>query len=101
LHEARSRAFSRFGFSLAPTIGVADFIGQLKGASAHETNQKLSGKLVGWQTGYGVVSFGTRDLEWVRRYIQNQRERHASGTIEPRLERITSEAAEAERREGP
>ncbi|MBX9681968.1 MAG: IS200/IS605 family transposase [Gemmataceae bacterium] len=87
--------------SVAPTIGIADFIGQLKGASAHEANQKLSGKLVEWQAGYGVVSFGTRDLEWVRRYIQNQRERHARGEIEERLERITSEEAEAEPREGP
>jgi hypothetical protein len=24
-----------------------------------------------WQAGYGVVSFGTRDLDWVRNYVRN------------------------------
>lgn len=27
-----------------------------------------------WQTGYGVVSFGKRNLPWVVDYIRNQRE---------------------------
>jgi len=42
-----------------------------------------------WQAGYGVVSFGTRDLDWVKQYIRNQREHHASGKVVDRLERIT------------
>jgi hypothetical protein len=46
-------------------------------------------KTLQWQVGYGVVSFGTRDLPWVRAYIQNQREHHAHGEIHERLERIT------------
>jgi hypothetical protein len=53
-----------------------------------------------------VVSFGTGDLEWVKNYVRNQRERHARGQVVDRLERITeiekpAEAAEAERREAP
>jgi putative transposase len=78
--------------TVSPTIPISEFIGQLKGASAHEANQKLGihGKVVEWQAGYGVVSFGTKDLEWVRSYIRNQRERHATGQIEDRLERITA-----------
>jgi putative transposase len=44
-----------------------------------------------WQAGYGVVSFGTKDLDWVKAYIQNQREHHAQGTAQDRLERITQE----------
>jgi putative transposase len=88
--------------SIAPTILISDFIGQLKGASSHEVNQKLGQKLLDWQTGYGVVTFGTRDLGWVREYVRNQRERHAAGRVEERLERITQRAmAEAEPREGP
>jgi putative transposase len=76
----------------APTILLNELIGQLKGSSAHEANQKLGigGKVVEWQAGYGVVSFGTKDLEWVRTYVRNQRERHAKGKIENRLERITA-----------
>jgi putative transposase len=84
--------------SIAPTILISDFVGKLKGASSHEVNQKLSHKALEWQAGYGVVSFGTRDLEWVKEYVRNQRDRHARGKIVDRLERITAleTAAEAE-----
>jgi putative transposase len=87
--------------SIAPTILISEFIGQLKGSSSHEANQKLGRKVLDWQTGYGVVSFGTRDLKWVRDYIRNQRDRHARGAVEERLERITHDEAEAEPREAP
>ena len=92
--------------SIAPTVLISEFIGQLKGSSSHEANQKLGRKILEWQTGYGVVSFGTRDLEWVVEYIRNQRERHANGRIVDRLERITemertTEVAEAQPREAP
>jgi hypothetical protein len=69
---------------------ISEFVGQLKGASAHEANQKLGHKVVEWQTGYGVVSFGTKDLPWVMDYVRNQRDRHARGQIAERLERITA-----------
>jgi putative transposase len=75
---------------MPPTILVSDFIGQLKGSSSHDVNQKLGQKVVEWQTGYGVVSFGTRDLEWVKDYVRNQRQRHERGKIEDRLERINA-----------
>jgi len=89
--------------SMTPTITVSDFIGQLKGSSSHDANQKFGHKVVEWQTGYGVVSFGTRDLEWVKEYVRNQRERHGSGKIEDRLERITAieVEAKAKQREAP
>jgi putative transposase len=90
--------------SVPPTLGISEFIGQLKGASSHEVNQKLGSgrKVLEWQAGYGVVSFGTKDLEWVKEYVRNQRARHGSGRIEERLERITAlDEAEAEPREAP
>ena len=91
--------------TIAPTTPISEFIGQLKGASAHEVNQKLGdgGKVLAWQSGYGVVSFGTRDLEWVKAYVSNQRERHALGKVEARLERIMAleDTAEAKPREAP
>jgi putative transposase len=84
--------------SVAPTILISEWIGRLKGSSAHEVNQKLSAgcKLLEWQTGYGVVSFGTSHLEWVKAYVREQRQRHAANRLVQRLERITSLAAEAE-----
>ncbi|MBI3412161.1 MAG: IS200/IS605 family transposase [Planctomycetes bacterium] len=88
--------------SIVPTITISEFIGQLKGASSHEVNQKLgvTRKILEWQAGYGVVSFGTKDLDWVVDYIRRQKEHHGAGRIFERLERIDSEA-EAEPREGP
>lgn len=69
--------------SVRPTIEIDKWIGQLKGASSHEF-----GKALQWQLGYGVVSFGTRDLPWVVSYIENQKERHNRGEISERLETI-------------
>ena len=75
--------------TVPPTLSISEFIGQLKGASSHEVNEQLGhrGKVLQWQVGYGLVSFGTRDLDWVKEYIRNQREHHANGRIYDRLER--------------
>jgi putative transposase len=77
--------------SVPPTLLVSEFVGQLKGASSHDVNEQLGlrGKVLEWQAGYGVVSFGTGDLDWVKEYIRNQREHHAHGKVYERLERIT------------
>ena len=75
--------------SVPPTLLVSEWIGKIKGASSHHINQELvNRKLLDWQVGYGVVSFGTRDLPWVIDYIANQKEHHARGTTHERLERI-------------
>ena len=45
-----------------------------------------------WQDGYGVVSFGTRDLPWVLNYVRDQKRHHArGGKPQDRLERITED----------
>ncbi len=78
--------------TIPPTLLISDWIGKLKGASSHYANhQLLNRKLLDWQAGYGVVSFGTKDLEWVIRYIRNQKESHQKGTAMDRLERIMSD----------
>jgi len=78
--------------SIPPTLVIADWIGKLKGSSSHYVNHELvNRKLLDWQTGYGVVSFGTKDLEWVVSYIRNQKEHHRKGTTVDRLERITND----------
>ena len=52
---------------LAVTIPPTVLVGQLKGASSHEVNHSnpTRDKRLEWQAGYGVVSFGTKDLTWV------------------------------------
>ncbi len=79
--------------TISPTILISDFVGQFKGASSHEINQQMSqqDKILQWQSGYGVVSFGTGDLDWVIDYVRRQKEHHAQGKIFDRLERIVAE----------
>ncbi len=75
--------------SIPPTVGISDWIGKLKGASAHYINHEICNRnVLARQTGYGVVSFGTRDLPWVLDYVRRQREHHAGGRASDRLERI-------------
>jgi putative transposase len=82
--------------SIPPTLLISEFVGRLKGGSSHEVNQVLGAGRLQWQGGYGVVSFGTRDLEWVTEYIRNQKQHHANGRVFDRLERIAeSEPPEA------
>ncbi|MCB9849494.1 MAG: IS200/IS605 family transposase [Phycisphaerales bacterium] len=74
---------------VAPTLNVASWIGDLKGASAHHINKEVAGqKLLYWQGGYGVVSFGKKNLGYVLDYVHSQRERHGSGKVIERLERV-------------
>ncbi|MBY0309127.1 MAG: IS200/IS605 family transposase [Phycisphaerales bacterium] len=76
--------------SLPPTTEIAKWVGDIKGACAHHINHGPCGLgALAWQTGYGVVSFGKRDLPWVVDYIKRQREHHAVSRIEDRLECIT------------
>ncbi|MEX2170342.1 MAG: IS200/IS605 family transposase [Pirellulales bacterium] len=91
--------------TIAPTITISEFIGQIKGASSHDVNQQAGRgqRVLEWQPGYGVVSFGTKDMPWVREYVRNQREHHAKDRVYDRLERITQieDGAEAEQPEAP
>ena len=79
--------------TIPPTLTISEWIGQLKGGTSHDVNQQIGKrqKVLQWQTGYGVVSFGTGDLEWVKWYISNQREHHARGSVHERLERNTQD----------
>ncbi len=80
--------------SIPPTLNISEWIGQIKGASAHYVNHRIANRRVlEWQTGYGVVSFGAKGLRWVAEYIRNQKEHHASGSTHERLERVEREEA--------
>lgn len=77
--------------SVPPNLLMSDFVGKLKGASSYHINQTANHKLLQWQRGYGIVSFGTKDLKWVINYILNQREHHKKGTTYERLEKSEDE----------
>jgi len=80
--------------SVLPKIALADFMGQVKGNSSHFVNHTLSLSYhFQWQTEYGVVSFGGKQLDLVVKYVKNQRQHHAEGAIIPFLERVEAERA--------
>lgn len=74
--------------TIPPSLLISEWIGKLKGGSSFYINHEIANrKLLSWQDGYGVVSFGTKDLKWVIEYVKNQKEHHARGTTKERLER--------------
>ena len=74
--------------SVPPTVVISDWIGELKGATSHHINHEICNrKVLAWQDGYGVVSFGTKDLPWVVRSVRDQKAHHANGQTFGRLER--------------
>jgi REP element-mobilizing transposase RayT len=79
------------GLSAPPSLLISDYIGQLKGSSSHYINHEIEPKALQWQRGYGIVTFGTKDLPWVIGYIKNQKEHHRRGTTHDRLERFASD----------
>jgi len=79
--------------SIPPRISVADFVGQVKGSSSHHVNH-LPGReqtTFAWQRGYGVLSFGGKQLPWVVEYVQKQKEHHQEGTAIADMERTVEE----------
>ena len=75
--------------NIEPHVTVSELIKELKGGSSHDLNSQLSRKELYWQRGYGVVSFGRNNLDWVLQYIANQEKHHAANSAHDRLERIT------------
>ncbi len=78
--------------SVPPTLLISDWIGKFKGASSHYINHTIANrKVLEWQAGYGVVSFGKSNLSWILEYVWNQREHHRKRRVHERLERTQPE----------
>ncbi len=74
--------------SVPPSVALSDFAARLKGSSSHRLNEMLNGAFA-WQGGYGVVSFGEKQLQWVVKYVNGQKQHHAEHTAVGKLEAIT------------
>lgn len=76
--------------SIPPKLAVADVVSRLKGASSHHVNHAESRdpQRFSWQSEYGAVSFGEKQLPAVVAYIKKQPERHATSHLWDRVERI-------------
>jgi REP element-mobilizing transposase RayT len=78
---------------LPPKVTVAEFIGEVKGATSFRVNRDLKSRFkLRWQEGYGVLTLRKDELEKVSRYIDDQEQHHGSGKLSVVLE--TTEAAE-------
>ena len=78
---------------IPPTLLISEWIGRIKGGSGHDINAMERWGCLAWQSGYGVVTFGTKDLAWVADYIRNQKQHHRAGSTFGRLEAVVEEAS--------
>lgn len=73
--------------SIPPKYSVSEVVKLLKGASSYDLKIK-------WQVGYGVLTVGERQKDIPIRYVENQKQHHASKSTNTWLER--SDDAEEE-----
>lgn len=77
---------------LPPTVTVADFIGEVKGAVAFRVAREIKPKFrLRWQEGYGVLTLRKGEVPRVTRYIDNQEKHHRTGRLSDLLERIEAD----------
>jgi REP element-mobilizing transposase RayT len=75
-----------------PTVAVARLVQQLKGASAHLINHEID-RVAGfrWQGAYGAFSVSAAVAPEVERYIAQQKQHHAEGSLNLEWERVAEE----------
>jgi putative transposase len=78
--------------STPPVYSPAQIAKQVKGKSSHLLtnvwNPEGGVDWTGWQSEYGVITFGERSLSSIVRYITNQEEHHRSNKLWPNFENI-------------
>lgn len=78
--------------ALNPKTSISDWMKYAKGASSHAVNTQLHthphDAHFGWQRGFGVLTFGAKALDVVIEYVENQKQHHAQGTLQPYMERV-------------
>jgi putative transposase len=74
--------------SIPPSLAPAHLIGEMKGASSHQVNATaVSPDTFHWQSAYGLLTVSPKDLVFVVRYIENQKQHHAEQSVVEALER--------------
>ena len=71
---------------IEPFVCISDLVGDVKGACSREINARERYRALEWQRGFGVVSFGKKQLGWVLEYVANQKEHHRCGSVMKRME---------------
>jgi REP element-mobilizing transposase RayT len=78
----------RVAVSIPPKVAVAQRVKGVKGVSASEINNQFPNPLepFRWQEGYGVLTFGTRNVKAIVEYINREKEHHANHDLIAGLE---------------
>ncbi len=71
--------------AIPPRIAVGRFVGDVKGRSSYAVRRSFDPEF-SWQEGYGAHTFGEKQLPWVMRYIEMQKQHHAEDGAILRLE---------------
>ena len=80
----------------SPTMSVAEFIGEVKGASSHfVAHQLLPDGFFKWQGAYGAFTVSRDQVERTRHYIEHQKEHHAMQTVVSAWEQTMSERSDS------
>ena len=80
----------------SPTVSVAEFIGEVKGASSHFVgHQLLPAGFFKWQGAYGAFTVSRDQMEHVRHYIEHQKEHHATQMVIVAWEQTMSERSDS------
>jgi putative transposase len=79
--------------TIPPRIAVAEFIGQVKGATSYQINRQRAPMFArfAWQEAYGVFSVDGKRLSNLVAYVENQKQHHSRESIIPILERYEEE----------
>jgi putative transposase len=71
---------------IPPSTSVSQWVSKVKGFSSRLVNETYPHAKFHWQEGYGVITFGTKNIPFVKQYIQNQKEHHQNRTLYAHLE---------------
>jgi REP element-mobilizing transposase RayT len=83
-------------FRAEPFVDLSEFIGKLKGSSAHFLNKRFHRDAMRWQRGYGLVTFAYRNLPAMCAYVRKQKEHHRARTANAVLEKCWTAGEEPE-----
>lgn len=76
--------------SIPPKVAVAQWAKRVKGVSTFEINNQFpdTQEPFHWQEGYGVLTFGAKNINTVVDYINRQQEHHANHDLMAGLEQV-------------
>lgn len=83
------KLYYHFVWGTKSRLPLIDSSFEVKGNSSHFVNHVIKPDFeFYWQTEYGVLSFGEKNLSSVVAYIHNQKEHHAKGTLIESMEKM-------------